>query len=352
MMSSLNYFKINEYAQRYAKTVCESFFAKHERILGNQIIELCTEKQVNFFVIKILFLKWQEENANIKSPYFDYETPEVKKVLTELLNLLSKNISIQRDTFEALLSEAVEQTLLWFLSPTDFFERIVGKQESVNLKELLAATSKYVRINKTFFDEIAKQLVHTFGTEAATNKVLAQVQVHCEQSYTPDLEQLTRGLAQNLPLKADDFLLNDDSLVFDEEPMLDTNSFDINELKFGIDELLEDAAKTEEKPAPSPKIEEVAPVSKPEKRHIVYERDPQSPSMKDLVPLNLKYAFIKELFANDNDEFNKAVDMIDQCSDYHKAIMLIKEKYFRRYGWDLEKDEVKEFYELVSRKFY
>jgi hypothetical protein len=74
-------------------------------------------------------------------------------------------------------------------------------------------------------------------------------------------------------------------------------------------------------------------------------------SLRSMLPINKKFTFINGLFGGNATEFEQAIDMIDQCNDYHKAIMLIKEKYFRRFGWDLEKDEVKEFYEMVSRKF-
>jgi len=70
-----------------------------------------------------------------------------------------------------------------------------------------------------------------------------------------------------------------------------------------------------------------------------------------VIPLNKKFAFINELFNGNSQEFNEAVDHIDRAADYSAAIQLVKEKYFRKNNWDIEKDEVKDFYELLSRKF-
>jgi hypothetical protein len=73
--------------------------------------------------------------------------------------------------------------------------------------------------------------------------------------------------------------------------------------------------------------------------------------MKQIIPYEKRGAFTNVLFGGSGNTFEEALAGIDQCSNYHDAIMYIRENYFRKYSWDLEKDEVKEFYEMVAEKF-
>lgn len=75
------------------------------------------------------------------------------------------------------------------------------------------------------------------------------------------------------------------------------------------------------------------------------------PPLKGTIPLNLKFKFQNELFNGDNAEFNSAIEMIDQCKDYHTAIALIKEKYIKPFDWDLGAEATRDFLSLVDKKF-
>ena len=78
---------ITRYADEYADKVLDRFFSSREKVTGNEIRELCTIQQVNLFVIRELFKSWKEDTKKLQSPYFDYETPEVKEALESLMKL-------------------------------------------------------------------------------------------------------------------------------------------------------------------------------------------------------------------------------------------------------------------------
>ncbi len=74
--------------------------------------------------------------------------------------------------------------------------------------------------------------------------------------------------------------------------------------------------------------------------------------LKSAVPINLRYLFINELFKGSTDDYTLALVQIERCEDYESAKNILDQVYGRKYDWDLGKTEVKEFFELVERRFY
>ena len=86
MASKLNINKIESYSQAVAEKICNDIFVNKKSVSGKDILNLTTIEQVNFFVLKSLFDKWNEENNKLRSPYFNYDQPEVKEALDVLSN--------------------------------------------------------------------------------------------------------------------------------------------------------------------------------------------------------------------------------------------------------------------------
>ncbi|MDL5049215.1 hypothetical protein QQ054_24685 [Oscillatoria amoena NRMC-F 0135] len=106
------------YSDAYAEKILKKFFADKNRITGQEILVFSDVQQVNLFIIRDLFKAWKEETKKLKSPFFDYEKPEVKAALETFMNVLSKNIAIDRTHFAPLVKKAVSQTLLVILIRT------------------------------------------------------------------------------------------------------------------------------------------------------------------------------------------------------------------------------------------
>ncbi len=397
MKTQINTSEVSAYSKRFASMLCNQFYRQSGNINGKQIVELSENKQINFFAVKIIFLKWQDEMTNLRSPYFDYSQAEVNKTLTTLMNLLSQNISIARPDFEPVLQEAVADTILMYLSPQSFYTKFFASfATTIHVANQLKPLAKYIKINKTFFDRLLAYLEREANPTITVNRGHELLQtVASENIVNENSDDLFVYLSKFIPVSANNFfVIDEDPLAFDTSTIIPqinipqvkaVEVFETHVPKTVVEENHTTYSKPASyEPVVSPKtiIEEQKPAEvftfnsqfadthstivsvnqkfvqeapKETVNEIVHEAldttNEKVLTLREFIPVNKKFVFIQGLFGGSSEEFEQAVDMIDNCNDYHKAIMLIKEKYFRRFAWDLEKDEVKEFYEMVSRKF-
>lgn len=361
-MRKVNLLEINNYGQRFAKVVCDKFFKTQAAINGKQIVELCENRQINLFVIKTIYIKWQEEANNIRSPFFDYAAPEVTQAMTALMNVLSRYINVRQATFEPILASAVADTLLLTLSPYDYYAKefaLMGKEIEVSIQ--VKTIAKYFKIHKKLFDKILAQL-ESEGNIVKSERAIALVAMLLSQN--PELdnqEALLLSFDKVVPLHFNNLFIEQEASRFSNSQLEET-TFDISPLKFDLN-LKEETKpivadyvpitveRTVEKPIEKVVVEEkFSPLSNPELAKSIMANSQQQ-SIHNIIPTEKRNGFVNVLFNGNNGEFNDALELIDKCHDYHEAIMLIKERYFRKYGWDLEKNEVKEFYEMMSEKF-
>jgi hypothetical protein len=288
------------------------------------------------------------------------------------------------------------------LAPTDhFLQEWGGLGDTVEVATQLKPVGKYYAVHRPVYDHIV-QAVEGMGSylrrDTLANAIKAASSVPLEDVATV-FQSLSQGLAVN---PAQFWLAEDDDPLNFSGGMaeLESKPFSISKLSFGMDEeqpvIKEEAVPTKQiQPnlVPSsqgfdgsslgpakviPLNERFAKAGEADSLNDSYTND-QNPtslnerfgnpqkvvntvsdmyrpntkveSIKMVIPLNKKFSFINELFNGNSQEFNEAIDLIDSMHDYPSAIQLVKERYFRKNNWDIEKDEVKEFYELLSRKF-
>jgi hypothetical protein len=70
-----------------------------------------------------------------------------------------------------------------------------------------------------------------------------------------------------------------------------------------------------------------------------------------LIPSEREFDFIRVLFNDSRAEYTEAIDALDKINNYPEAIMYVKNNYFRKNSWDLEREEVKQFYEILSGRY-
>ncbi len=212
MASKLNNNAVLAYAESFAKAVCSDFFAKHERITGSQLTDFCGIKQINLFIIKILFENWQADNAKIKSPFFDYENPEIKALLEKLMNMLSRNISIDEATFEKLVTQSVADTIQLLLAPYVFYEQEVNKLaqngNTIRINEEFKPALKYVKTHKILFEQIVKGLEEKSdaGMISATKAIDVIGNIVDNNVEYDDPKTILRQLGDIVPLKIQEFV--------------------------------------------------------------------------------------------------------------------------------------------------
>ncbi|MEM7297884.1 MAG: hypothetical protein AAF391_06420, partial [Bacteroidota bacterium] len=123
MQKKLNEDFIDSYCEKFAAKVATDFFSKGKDVItGKEILNVTPSKQVNFFVIKLLFRYWQEETKKLESPFFNYKHDEVRQAMIQFMNVLSQHIEINKDKFETLMNHAIKDTIYLASMPQAYVE--------------------------------------------------------------------------------------------------------------------------------------------------------------------------------------------------------------------------------------
>jgi chemotaxis protein histidine kinase CheA len=74
-------------------------------------------------------------------------------------------------------------------------------------------------------------------------------------------------------------------------------------------------------------------------------------NLRNAIALNLKFQFIKELFDENSDDYNKAIDHIDTLSSSDEALEYTNKELASKQDWDMESEVVLQLIDLVERRF-
>lgn len=309
------------YSDAYAEKVLKRAFASKEKISGQDILSLCDVQQINLFIIRELFRGWKEETKKLKSPYFNYDHPEVKEALETFMGTLSKNIAIDRQHFSPLLKKAVSQTVLLVLDPYDYFSMLVsGTQNKLDVGGFREEI-KYLKINKAPLERMLQKLEEKKLKEVTGNEAFAILdQILEEVSFTPD----------------------------DVDPYVEKFSLieKLNPEKFYVKKS-SPSTVIKETPVNTPKPVKVATQPQPEKVSTVNNTQ-KIQRIKERLTINQKFMFTKVLFKGDFEIFSKAIDELDQQNTMPEALKSLEKHYAT---WDKESTEFHEFMEIVERRF-
>jgi hypothetical protein len=347
------------YADAYADKVLKIFFASKDKITGKEILSLCNVQQANLFIVRELFKTWKEDTKKFKSPYFDFEHPDVKEALENFMGALSNNISIDQAHFAPLLKKAVSQTLLVIFDPYDFFSMMVtGKNSKLEVAPFREEI-KYLKVNKAPLERMLQKLEAKGVKEISGNEAFAILdQILEEVNFNPeDVEEYIEKFSSVSPLEPNRFYV---AKEVESEPL------PIPAPKTEV--------KTSEIKAPEVKIKEVVPpiiVSRPEPVIATQPLKPMSPTVndrlgrearpsvvdnfqkitkiKDSLTINQKFMFTKVLFHGDFELFSKAIEHLDRQDNMKAALRYIDDEHAST--WDRDSEEFHEFMELVEKRF-
>jgi hypothetical protein len=399
MITKLKPIAVEEYSKAFAKKLCNTFFEAEEVITGKQILSFCHVYQVNLFILYKLFDRWQHEIDKLRSPYFDYNAPEVSQALTVFMNTLSRHIAIRQPDFEPLVVRAVGDTLKLTLTPYDFFKSQLTHDAVVrvgHLKEM----QKYVHLNKALFQELITKLENMFGQEVEWNRTFAVWDEIYQrmQNQTDPAEPVMDLFAKQVPFAIEDLVDNPrqpatppafkpTENLFDADllnryanaananyslPSLSDlgkdvanaktlepdNSF-FNGSRFNLD--LPDNTKKangEDKNLPLhqlyqnnlPTLNDKLVEKNPENL-VTQQRKLKIDSIRDAISLNQKFIFVGDLFGGDAALFQQVVEEIEQSPDFDQAMYLLKARYAAQFEWDFNSEAVQELMDIVERRF-
>lgn len=342
MDEKINLEAIAAYGDAYADKVSKSFFSSKNKIGGAEILTLCSVPQVNMFVVRELLLTWKEETKKLKSPYFDYENPEVKDALNHFMRVLSNHISVGQEYFIPLLRKAVRQTLLVIFNPYDFFSMLVtGKSNRIVLSQFQEEI-KYLKINKGPLVRLVQKLEEKNADEIPGNEAFAILdQILEEVSFTPeDLDEHIRQFSLTLPLDPSTFFP-----VREPAPPRVNHLSEETRVRQERRIIAEEPIKSKEQIPLKPTLNDRV---QPPPRPAVINNFQKIARIKDHLTINQKFMFTKVLFNGDFESFSKAVDEIDQLKDMDSALQYMETQSA---DWDRESREFHEFMEMIEKRF-
>ncbi|MDQ3292506.1 MAG: hypothetical protein M3Q05_14560 [Bacteroidota bacterium] len=372
MRDKYNQISVERYSRQLAKVLSDQYFSATDTINGQQLIHFAPVKQINLFLIKELLHQWNNEMANLKSPYFDYESEEVKEALVQFMNVLSRKILIRRPHFEPLLSKAIADTFLWVLDPvTNFDHKFLQVSEDLSAASLNGQV-KYLSIDKEFIREFISTL-----PEGALNReaTLAKFKDYLESRSTErtKLESVLAEFNTLLPIKGEDILHPVPA------PPVPSTTRTVDEITISPERFTPqpppavpvNSTSAPVKPlAAAPlngtkesnlnerfKAERVTPTLnekfvKPEVPNIANNQmSKKIESLKDSISINQRFSFINELFNGENVEYYQAIQALDKFEDAASAKNFVTQDLASRYNWIRKEEHINKLLRLIDRKF-
>jgi hypothetical protein len=331
---------ISRYSEAYTEKVLKNFFTSKDKITGAEVLSLCNVQQVNLFVVRDLFKTWKEETRRLKSPYFDYESPDVKEAFENLMERLSNNIAIDQVHFAPLLKKAVDETLLAVFDPYDFFSLVISGQhnklEVVGFKEEI----KYLKVNKAPLERLLEKLLERNVTEISGNEAFAILdQILEEVNFNPeDVDSYLEKFSAVVPLDANNFYVQKSP-----EPKNSPIAESKTAHEFVTSNHQQSADKGQTK---TPSINDS--LNKQTKTTLA-DNFQKIAKIKDSLTINQKFMFTKVLFHGDFELFSKAIEQLDRQDNMKGAMRYLEHEHSST--WDKESEEFHEFMELIEKRF-
>jgi len=357
MNNNLDLSKVQSYSTALSSKLCNGYFSDDEVISGEQILSFSTVQQINLFVAKGLFEQWKEEIIKLESPFFNYESEEVKEALNTFMNTLSKHILVSKKDFLPLVQKAIYDTLLMCISPETYFD-VEFSNETVYSKLKLREKLKYSKVRPALIENFNSFLL-SLKSETVSGLEIKKF-ASSISSFTAEDESNTQDALDKLSALLD-FHVKDFIITSFSPDSLAANK------PFGDEALL----KAE--PVAIPVVKEVVEKAKTvvlsksvEQQLTLHESLKATPEtsiadrfsktkiedLKSSIPLNLKFLFINILFDGNSVDYAHALSQVEQLESFEQSKELLTKNYASKYNWELHSEEKDEFLKIIERKFY
>lgn len=327
---------IRGFSSKVSEAICDRFYESKNRMEGASLMKLTDSKQVNAFLIKTLFEKWQEETQSLQSPYFDFGHDKVKEALATFMNVLSGYISVARTDLEPLLEQAVSETVLITFDPVAYVQSVVSRSGDVS--------RKYIKTRKSSFKQLESL---TYVTQ---------------DDFDAEFPIAPADFVKSLGASIEDLFEEEITSFFDS---IEDDADDEEELA-----VVEVAPEQSSEPTQS----EPVPAVVPEPLKMVGEETEEEgdtvntrfngkgkvqtladklkqntqKSLEASLNLNEKIMFTNALFGGDKEKMSEALVDMEEAGDLDGAKM---KAYKYSESWDMESEEVAAFFEVIERRF-
>ncbi len=182
--------RIGAYAARLAQQACTTALAGQEAVEGPALLSLTPIRQLNLLVLHRLMFRWKQETERLRSPYFNYEAPEVQQALAGFMATLSRHIRVKGADLEPLVAEAAADALgLAFDPAAAYAQRFLPTDEAgaAFITDSLRADLKYVDVNKALFEGFINQLPTTpLDRAGVLSRLKLYATAHFREVAAPD----------------------------------------------------------------------------------------------------------------------------------------------------------------------
>ena len=341
MESVINHEYINNYAEAYSNRIVDRYFSENTIIDGENILALTEIRQINLFIVKNIMVKWQAEAKKIRSPFFDYNSPEVQNALQDFMNVLSRNINIEQKTFKPLLKLAITDVLSLIFSPYDFFSNeLLNIGSPVTLEEL-EKRKKFIKINGELYNAYISKIEEIGGDNLQIKEAKQYFDQVCEDiNFSPEEPD------EYIKLFSNEIALEVGKVYIEVEG--DSTKEDIPEES---GELKDDKIPIHEKfyEQKSTLVDELK--KEPVGTVLDYHKKQKIESIKKNISIQQRFRFVRELFEENDNYFNETIEFLDGCDENNDATDYLNENFFNSGKWNDEDEVVVEFISVVKKKF-
>lgn len=326
---------IKSYSASYTNNILDTAFKEGAYLQGNALTKLCNPEQINYNLLKAIFLQWEAEVSKLQNPYFDHSAPAVKNALKTYLDVLSRHINLDKGSLRPLLQQAVEETLYQVFCPLYFFENFLWPPETGSLMLVeIAKLRKFVRINQEFL----KELIGQWEAENKTEIKLSE--------YNNGLQRLSSQWDQKWESTEDYEVAFSKVVALHPQTIwkqkIQSESKEYKQIQNNVNQQF---------------AREIVSLNDTlQKEHTTLadqlnKNIQQVDNIKKSLNINQKFRFVNELYGGNSDEFNQVLEMMDQCNNYREAIQILDNNSSLRSEWNMENPAVKELLDLVSKRF-
>lgn len=364
--AKLNKEFVDQYKPVFTDQLIQRAFERKNILNGKDILHITPIKQLNLFIIKVLFTRWQDEMKNLESPYFDYKSSEVRKSMVEFMNVLSQNIQISAEDIRPLVYDALEETCQIAISPSEYIYSELQKKNVKTLNpKIQKQLVKYVALHKSEINEYLQSAIGSGPNDVIQNFPLFDVDQNAED--------LAAMLSEVLVVNKSDLIMQEvHTPEIEEEPMVEEEVEapvqSSEEMEAPVESISQQEEMVEQEPDGgegdvTEEVENQGEESETTAPTLNDKFELEAKTLADLheekgiesiidgISINHKYMFLQELFEGDNDSFNSAVEEVEQCSSFDEAVELLVQTYAKKYEWDMNSDEVKELLKVIFRRF-
>ncbi|ALI98405.1 hypothetical protein [Rufibacter tibetensis] len=347
MKDKYNQIRLAQYSQALAQRLSEEHFAHHENVTAQQLISFTPIKQVNLYMIRELLTLWNHEMANLRSPYFDFEHPEVKDALVQFMNVLSRKISIKRPHFEPLLVKALQDTLRTVLDPVAVFEEKFMRMDDLSVTKLQESL-KYQDIDKEVYRQFLDTLLDgSFDRHQVIprlNRFLAE-----HEAERTSVNDLVAKFNELQPLRVEDLFPAVAAPASAPMPAMSTqvaSSQPSFRPTLHAEPKLNDRLQLDQRPTLNDRLKQPVAVSMADR-----QQDQKIGSLKEAISINQRFSFINELFEGDNMAYHAVIKQLDEYSNPDQAKQYLVQDVGRKYNWSRKEEHVQKLTRLIERKF-